>query len=93
MNSSGKTVGTISQIQNKGENLDESPQGSEISVSMTEPIVDRHIHEGETLFTVPKSIEAKTLQTKFISRLTVDEVKILEKIIEIRRQTNPLYAF
>lgn len=93
MNSSGKIVGTISQIQDKGKNLDEVPQGSEISVSMKEPTVDRHIHEGETLFTVPKSSEAKNLLANFISRLSVDEVEMLKKIIEINRQINPLYAF
>lgn len=93
MNSSGKKVGTINQIQEKGETFDEVQQGSEISVSMKEPTVDRHIHEGETLFTVPKSDEAKKLIDKYNSRLTSDEVEILNKIIKIKRQITPLYAF
>ena len=93
MNSSGKMVGVIQQLQEKGENMDEAPQGSEVSVSMNEPIIDRHIHEGDDLFTVPKSGEAKFLLEKFSPRLTTNEVETLKRIVEIKRQINPLYAF
>ena len=93
MNSKGKNVGTIRQLQDKGENIDEAPQGSEVAVSMNEPIIDRHIHEGDDLFTVPKSGEAKFLQGKFSTRLTTNEVETLNRIVEIKRQINPLYAF
>ena len=93
MNSSGKMVGVIQQLQEKGENMDEAPQGSEVSVSMNEPIIDRHIHEGDDLFTVPKSGEAKFLLEKFSPRLTTNEVETLKRIVEIKRQINPIYAF
>jgi translation initiation factor 5B len=93
MNFSGKMVGAIRQLQEKGENIDEAPQGSEVAVSMNEPIIDRHIHEEDDLFTVPKSDEAKFLLGKFFSRLTTSEVETLNRIVEIKRQSNPLYAF
>ena len=85
MNSKGKNVGTIRQLQDKGENIDEAPQGSEVAVSMNEPIIDRHIHEGDDLFTVPKSDEVKFLQGKFSVRLTTNEVETLNRIVEIKR--------
>jgi hypothetical protein len=55
--------------------------------------MDRHVHEGDELFTVPRSNDAKILLEKFSSRLTINEIETLNKIVEIKRKTNPLYAF
>ena len=93
MNSSAKMIGTIRQLQEKGENIDEASQGSEVAVSINEVIMDRHVHEGDELFTVPRSNDAKILLEKFSSRLTINEIETLNKIVKIKRKTNPLYAF
>jgi len=93
MNSEGRTVGVIRQIQAEGRSIGEAKAGSQVAVSMSEPTVGRHIHEGETLYTLPKGEEAKLLLEKFRSRLTPEEVETLEEIIRIRRRVNPTYAF
>ncbi len=93
MNIKGKIVGTIRQIQEKGESINEAPQGSQTAISMKEPTIGRHINEDDKLYTVPKSDEAKLLLGKFKSKLTTDEAETLSKIVQIKRRTNPLYGF
>ncbi|MFQ6135205.1 MAG: translation initiation factor IF-2, partial [Nitrososphaerales archaeon] len=93
MNIEGKTMGTIRQIQEKGESIGEASRGSQVAVSMKEPTMGRHIHEGDKLYTVPKSDEAKLLLGKFKYRLTPDEAETLSKIVQIKRRVNPLYGF
>ena len=92
MNSEGKIIGTIHQLQDKGKSVDEVEQGSEVAVSMNEPTIGRHIQEGETLYTVPKNNEIKTLTKKYLSRLSLEESGTLDKIIKMRRNTDPLYG-
>jgi len=92
MNSEGKIIGTIHQLQDKGKSVDEAEQGSEVAVSMSEPTIGRHIQEGETLYTVPKNNEVKILIKKYLSRLSSEESGTLDKIIKIRRNTDPLYG-
>jgi translation initiation factor 5B len=93
MNSEGKIVGTIRQLQEESNTLDEVDAGSEVAVSMNEPTIGRQINEGDRLFTVPKSDEAKLLLGKYASRLSKDEAEVLKEIVEIRRKVNPLYGF
>ncbi|MEM2211700.1 MAG: translation initiation factor IF-2 [Nitrososphaerales archaeon] len=93
MNENGKTIGTVHQIQDKGENINEAYAGSQVAISMMEPIVGRQIHEGEILYTLPDEADVKLLKSKYMHRLSEDEVKVLDEIIKIRRKVNPLYGF
>ncbi|MEE9586142.1 MAG: translation initiation factor IF-2 [Nitrososphaerales archaeon] len=93
MNIKGKIVGTIRQIQEKGESINEAPQGSQTAISMKEPTLGRHINEDDKLYTVPRSDEAKLLLGKFKSKLTTDEAETLSEIVQIKRRANPLYGF
>jgi translation initiation factor 5B len=93
MNDQGKTVGTVQQIQDKGEKISEAPPNSQVAISMQEPIFGRQVDEEDFLYTLPKGEDVKLLLTKFKDRLTEDEVKILNEIIEIKRKTSPLWAY
>ena len=93
MNSDGKVVGTIHQIQDKGKPLDEAQRGSQVAVSMTEPMVGRHIFEKEVLYSLPKESEVRTLKEKYLSRLSVEEQQVLEEIIQIRKKVQPTYPY
>ncbi len=93
MNKEGKEVGVIQQIQSSGQPIPEAVKGEQVAVSMKEPTIGRQIKEGEILYTLPSSDEARLLLTKFKDRLSPEEVKLLEEIIEIRRKVQHLYAF
>jgi len=93
MNDQGKIVGTIQQIQDKNEKINEAPTNSQVAISMQETIIGRHINEEDTLYTLPREEDAKLLLSKFKDRLTDDEIKVLNETIEIRRKASPLWAF
>lgn len=93
MNSSGEEVGIIQQIQNEGQEVQEASPGSRVAVSMKEPTVGRQIKEGEQLYTLPSSDEARLLVQKFSDLLTEEEKSVLKEIIQIRRKVQTLYAF
>jgi len=93
INSNGKIVGTIHQIQDKGKNIELAYAGSQIAASMNEPTIGRHIFEDQILYTLPNEHEIKILLAKYLSRLDESERKILEKIMEARRLESPLYGY
>jgi translation initiation factor 5B len=92
MNSQGKVVGVVTQIQNMGRPVPSAKMGEKVAVSMREPIVGRHIKEGETLYVALPEEDARILATVFLDRLSEDAKAALQEIIEIKRRTNPLWA-
>jgi len=92
MNSKGKIVGTISQIQDKGQSIPEASAGAKVAISMREPVVGRHIREGETLYVAIPEQDARLLLKEYYNMLDEDSRKALEEIVEIRRSVNPLWA-
>ena len=93
MNSDGKIVGTIHQIQDRGKPLEEATKGSQIAVSMMEPMVGRHIFEKEVLYSLPKEAEVRTLREKYLVRLNPEEQQVLDEIIQIRKKVQPTYPY
>jgi len=93
MNSDGKVVGTIHQIQDKGKPLEEAPRGAQVAVSMMEPIVGRHIFEKEILYSLPKEAEVRTFKEKYLNRLSPEEQEVLDEIIQIRKKVQPTYPY
>lgn len=93
MNDQGKIVGTIEQIQDKSEKINEAPTNAQVAISMQEPIIGRHINEEDILYTLPKENDVKLLLSKFKDRLSDNEIKILNETTEIRRKASPLWAY
>ena len=93
INSEGKEVGVVKQIQDNGENIQNAPKGSEVSISMNEPVIGRTIREGEILYSLPANIGVRLLKDRHSDSLSEDELTILDEIIELRRKVVPLYGF
>ena len=92
VNPKNQKVGSILQIQDKGQNIKEATTGMEVAVSIKGPIVGRHIKEGDILYVdVPES-HVKKLLTKFKNDLTIDEIEILQELIEIKRKEKPFWG-
>jgi translation initiation factor 5B len=88
----GEEVGEIEQIQDKGKALSEAQQRMQVAVSMSKPIVGRHVFEKDVLFVKVPEPHAKLLQTTFIDKLTMDEQETLKEYIEIMRKKIPFWA-
>ena len=93
MNSEGKTVGSIHQIQEEGKSVTELPRGKQAAVSVIGPTIGRQLNEGEILYTLPTDGEVKLINEKYLSNLSSDDVELLREIINTRRRHIPLYAF
>jgi translation initiation factor 5B len=93
INSDGKEVGTIEQVQDKSAPIDEASAGSEVAISMDEPIIGRTIMEGEVLYTLPADRHVRLLQEKYRDKMTEDEQTVFEEILSLRRKVAPMYGF
>ena len=93
INSTGKEVGVIKQIEDNGENIKQAAKGSEVAVSMNEPVIGRTIREGEILYSLPNNIGVRLLKERYHDSLSDDESNILDEIITLRRKVIPLYGF
>ena len=93
INSTGKEVGVIKQIEDNGENIKQAAKGSEVAVSMNEPVIGRTIREGEILYSLPNDIGVRLLKERYHDSLSDDESNILDEIITLRRKVVPLYGF
>lgn len=92
MNQQGRIVGSLSQIQDRGKVIGAAGKGMKVAISMKEPTIGRHIHEGETLYVAVPEQHARLLSSVFRDRLDEESAKTLEEIISINRRINPLWA-
>jgi translation initiation factor 5B len=93
MNSTGVELGTVEQIQDRGKTLVEAAQGDKVAVSVHGPTLGRQLKENETLYSMPRSHEARLLRTKLSASLTENERAVLQEIINIKSASDPLYGF
>ncbi|MHB1908847.1 MAG: translation initiation factor IF-2 [Nitrososphaerales archaeon] len=93
MNSEGKSVGTIHQIQEEGKTVQELAKGKQAAVSMIGPTIGRQINEGEIFYTTPTDSEVKLINEKYLEKLSSEDIKLLNQIVAVRRKSVPLYAY
>ncbi len=92
MDSSGKELGILMQIQDKGKNLDAAKKGEKVAISINGPTLGRQIKENDILYTSPRSHEVKTIKQRFLSSLSQDELEALEEIVKIKSLSDPLFG-
>ncbi|MFW9830617.1 MAG: translation initiation factor IF-2, partial [Candidatus Thorarchaeota archaeon] len=81
-----KKIGTIQQIQDKGENISEARIGAEAAVSIKGATVGRQIDEGDILYIdLPEGMVIR-LNQDFKDQLTADELEVLQEFLELKRK-------
>jgi translation initiation factor 5B len=93
INSAGRKIGVVHQIQDNGKNVDIAKKDQEVAVSIQNITVGRQISEEDVLYSLPPSSEAKLYLKRFSHKLNSEELEVLKKITEIQRKNNPLYAY
>jgi len=84
MNSKGKKIGEIHQIQERGKSLKEATKGMQVAVSIQEAVFGRHLEEGDVLYTYLSDEELRLLEERFGDRLSEGELKVLEEVKKIK---------
>jgi translation initiation factor 5B len=93
INEYGKKIGSIHQIQEGGKNLSEASIGTQVAVSMKEPVIGRQINEGDIFYTDLTSKEAKLLIESFSHRLVPEEQEVFQHILSKKREADPSFGY
>ncbi|MDJ0272914.1 MAG: translation initiation factor IF-2 [Candidatus Caldarchaeum sp.] len=92
VNKAGKTVGLLSQIQDRGQAISLAKEGMKVAVSIRDAVVGRTIHGDEELYVAVPERDARQLLTTYAAMLEPHALKALEEYVEIMRVKNPLWA-
>jgi translation initiation factor 5B len=93
INENGKKIGSIHQIQEGGKNLSEASIGTQVAVSMKEPVIGRQVNEGDIFYTDLTSKEAKLLIESFSHRLGPEEQEVFQHILSKKREADPSFGY
>ncbi len=93
MDSEGRPIGEIQQIQDNKKPVEQVSKGSEVAVSIKGNVmVGRQIDEGDILYTdVPKE-DLEILLTKYSDLVTDDMKEVIKEIIAIKRAKDHTYG-
>ncbi|MCS7133434.1 MAG: translation initiation factor IF-2 [Candidatus Caldarchaeum sp.] len=92
VNSMGKVVGVLSQIQDRGQPVSNAKEGAKVAISVKDGVVGRNIHGDEILYVAVSERDARQLLTNYATMLEPNSLKALEEFTEIMRRKNPLWA-
>jgi len=93
MNKDGKNIGKVHQLQHEGKTVTSAKTGQEVACSVRDVTIGRQIFEEDIFYSFPPSHEAKQLLGKFAHKLSPEETKVLNEIVEIQRKKNSMYAY
>jgi translation initiation factor 5B len=79
---SGRSIGEIDRIQDKGNDIEEALTGSQVAISIDEAVVGRHINEGDVLTVSVPEDHARKLLANFKNELSSDEISSLEESLK-----------
>jgi len=82
----GTIVGRVKSIQKDKVSIQEARVGDEVAISIDEPIIGRHIFEGDIFYTNVPLKHALVLQQKYKSLLTGQELDLLDMITRLTRK-------
>ena len=85
MNSDGRRIGTIMQIQDRSVNIDEATTGMEVAVSIRGPTIGRQIKDDEVLYVDMPDKHILQIRKKFMDELTQPEIEVYDEIVQIKR--------
>jgi len=92
LNKRGRLIGTISQIQDKGQAVSQAAKGSEVAISVLDAVVGRHIHEDEVVYVAVPEKDARALLQSFLHLLDEETASTLRELVEIMRAVDPFWA-
>ena len=93
MNTTGKKIGTIHQLQHENKTVEIAKVGQEVACSVQNITIGRQIKEEDVFYTLPPPDDAKQYLNKFKNKLSTEELQTLNEIVEIVRVTNPVYGY
>ncbi|MEM0057018.1 MAG: translation initiation factor IF-2 [Candidatus Geothermarchaeota archaeon] len=92
ININNEIIGTIHQIQDKGNPIPEATRNMEVAISIPEAVVGRDFEVNEILYVDVPELDAKKLLKEFQDLMKGDERETLLELINIKRKFDPSWA-
>lgn len=92
VNSKGKTLGVIQQIQSEGQPVSVAEVGKAVAISMPEAVFGRDFEEGELLYVDVPPSHIPSLRV-LREQLPSGSLEVLEELLELRRKWMAAKAF
>lgn len=89
---SGRKLGDVQRIQDKGNDVPEAVVGMQVAVSIEDGVVGRNISEGDVIYTDVPERHLKTLMTKFPTELLEGDQETVKELIQLKRRENPVWG-
>ncbi|HYZ49869.1 MAG TPA: translation initiation factor IF-2, partial [Nitrososphaeraceae archaeon] len=89
----GKKIGIVQQVQENGKAIEEAIKGMQVAVSIKGPVIGRQLNEDDILYTDLNSRHAKMLVERFSHRLNEEEKQVFDRIITMKRKSDPAYGY
>jgi translation initiation factor 5B len=89
MQADGTEVGVLRSLQEKGESVQEAPEGAELAASIEGAVVGRNLKEEDVIYVQLPESAARALRKV---ELTDSERAILEEVVRMRRVTEPFWG-
>ncbi len=93
MNMTGRKVGVIHQLQLDKKTVTSAKTGDEVACSVRDVTIGRQIFEEEVYYSFPPSHQAKQLLNRFMHKLSTEEQQVLNEIVRIQREKEPVYGY
>jgi len=92
INSDGHKVGKVESMQDKGENKPSTSKGQQVAMAIKDAVIGKDFEEGDVLYVDIPENHYKILETELKSKLSEDELQILDELVEIKRKEDDLYG-
>jgi translation initiation factor 5B len=88
----GERVGKVESMQDKGDNKPSTSKGQQVAMAIKDAVFGKDFEEGDVLYVdIPES-HYKILESELKSKLSDDELQILDEVVKIKRKKDDLWG-
>ncbi len=88
----GERVGKVESMQDKGENKPSTSKGQQVAMAIKDAVFGKDFEEGDVLYVDIPEGHYKILESELKSKLSEDELQILNELVKIKRSKDSLWG-
>ncbi len=88
----GERVGKVESMQDKGDNKPSTSKGQQVAMAIKDAVFGKDFEEGDVLYVDIPEGHYKILETDLKSKLSEDELQILDELVKIKRKEDSLWG-
>jgi translation initiation factor 5B len=88
----GERVGKVESMQDKGDNKPSTSKGQQVAMAIKDAVFGKDFEEGDELYIDIPEGHYKILESDLKSKLSEDELQILDELLKIKRKEDSLWG-